>query len=262
MAADPVLVLGMHRSGTSFLIRALNLAGLWLGDEHELSSVEGRAGPGNPKGNYENRGGITINDAILVRSGGNWLNPPPQLRAEAEDLVGIRSLCQTLERSKPAHFARWGWKDPRTMLTLEVWMTALQRPVQIVGSFRHPAAVARSLLARNGFPVEYSYALWAYYNTLLLNYLQRMPHLLVRFDVDSQTLSSQVLHVCECLGLRSDARSIAAWYDPALVRSSVVDDADDVPAPLEPIWRQLLALQTVQSAGPVAAPSAHPAPVI
>jgi hypothetical protein len=55
--SDPVVILGMHRSGTSFLVRMLNLAGLWLGGDDQLDTIESRANNGNPKGNYENREG-------------------------------------------------------------------------------------------------------------------------------------------------------------------------------------------------------------
>ena len=51
----------MHRSGTSFLVRALNLAGLWLGEPAHLGTIEGRAMSGNPRGNYEHREAIAIN---------------------------------------------------------------------------------------------------------------------------------------------------------------------------------------------------------
>jgi len=217
--SDPVVVLGMHRSGTSFLIRALNLSGLWLGAQKELSTVEGRAMIGNPKGNYENREGIAINDAILTRSGGAWFNPPQRLLAGQADASRIRNFCAALEHTRPNDCLRWGWKDPRTVVTLDVWLGALQRHIFVVASFRHPTAVAQSLLARDKIPLELGYALWVYYNTLLLRYLEMFPHVLVRFDVDKETLVAQTVRVCELTGLRADPQVIDSWYDPGLVRS-------------------------------------------
>ncbi len=88
----------MHRSGTSFLVRTLNLSGLWIGATDELSTVEGRAALGNPKGNYENRGSIAINDLILARSGGTWNRPPARVGSDEQDRRQIRAFCVSLER--------------------------------------------------------------------------------------------------------------------------------------------------------------------
>ncbi|MGO9803422.1 MAG: sulfotransferase [Steroidobacteraceae bacterium] len=243
--AEPVLVLGMHRSGTSFLIRALNLAGLWLGADSELGTVEGRAGRGNPKGNYEHREGIAINDAILRRSGGSWFDPPRRLLAGAEDAQRIRAFCGRLEDGCPPYCLRWGWKDPRTLLTLEVWLRALPRSAMIIGSFRHPAAVARSLLERDRLPLERGYALWAHYNSMLIGCLERLPHALVRFDVEQGELIAQVARACDLAGLKWDPYAIASWYDPALVRSRTEPD-EQLPPALRSAWERLLALHRLQ----------------
>lgn len=243
---EPVLVLGMHRSGTSFLIRALNLAGLWLGADSQLATVEGRAGRGNPKGNYEPREAIAINDSILKRSGGSWFDPPRRLLADAEDTQRIRDFCGRLEHACPTHCVRWGWKDPRTLLTLDVWLRALQGRAMIVASFRHPAAVARSLHERDRLPLERGYSLWAHYNSLLIGCLERLPHALVRFDVEPAELLTQVGRACALAGLKWDGAAIASWYDPALVRSRTTPD-EQLPAPaLRPVWERLLALHRSQ----------------
>jgi hypothetical protein len=238
----PVVVLGMHRSGTSFLIRALNLSGLWLGGDEQLHTVEGRARVGNPKGNYESRDAIQINDAILRRSGGAWFRPPPRLDIADEDLARIRTFCGGLVRSQPGDAPRWGWKDPRTVLTLEAWLRALAGPAFVVASFRHPVAVARSLLARDRLPLEGGLALWYHYNVRLLEALEHLPHALVRFDVPPEELVEQVAAVCELTGLRGDRATIRQWHDVDLVRSRV--EAADAPA-LDPriaaIWETLVA---------------------
>jgi hypothetical protein len=230
----------MHRSGTSYLVRTLNLSGLWIGAENELNTVEGRAMIGNPKGNYENSAGIAINDNILQRSGGAWYNPPKQVLATEDDLQRIRAFCAGLEHGRPADFPRWGWKDPRTVLTLEAWLAALKRDIFIVASFRHPSSVARSLLARDGIPLEAGYALWGFYNSLLLRHLQARPHALVRFDIGKEALARQVADVCRRTGLRSEIQRIAAWYDAELVRSKPATDTIGAARQVEPLWNQLV----------------------
>jgi hypothetical protein len=244
--SSPVVVLGMHRSGTSFLIRALNLAGLWLGDESELSTVEGRAMPGNPRGNYENRECIAINNTLLARYGAAWYKPPAQVLATREDIERIRRLCDTLQRSRPPDFPRWGWKDPRSVLTLNAWLPALTHSPFIVASFRHPSAVARSLLARDRIPETLGLALWAHYNARLIGYLQRFPHVLIQFDVEKESLLAQVVRACGVTGLSLDATPIASWYDASLVRSNI-DSPDPPPSGLRPLWDKLVELHHAQS---------------
>lgn len=241
--SDPVVVLGMHRSGTSFLVRTLNLAGLWLGGEDELHTVEGRAKIGNPKGNYENVEGISINDAILARSGGAWYNPPKQLIANAEDAERIVTLCDTLQKGQPKGYLRWGWKDPRTVLTLDIWLNALKSDIFIVGSYRHPSAVAKSLAARDGIPLEVGYALWGVYIHHLLHHIRKHPYALVRFDVEAERLLEQVADVCRRTGLRADKNMISSWYDPKLVRSeTTVDDDSPMFKRVAPLWEELVSL--------------------
>ena len=240
LVSEPVLVLGMHRSGTSFLIRALNLAGLWLGDHAHLATIEGRAMSGNPKGNYEHREVLAINDAMLRRSGGAWFNPPLQILGGAADEERMRAFCATQQATRPHDHPRWGWKDPRTVLTLAVWRRALPMPPFVVAAFRHPTAVARSLQARDKLPLAGGYALWAHYNRLLLRHLDTLPHALVRFDVAAPELIGRTQQVCKALGLGTDPGVIASWHDAALVRSAA-DDAELAHAPeVATLWHELL----------------------
>jgi hypothetical protein len=245
--SDPVVVLGMHRSGTSFLVRALNLAGLWLGSEDRLYTVEGRAGIGNPRGNYENTGSVTINDAILINSGGAWYNPPRSLMVSPADLNNMRQLAESLEKGMPQEFLRWGWKDPRTVLTLDVWVKALQRNVSLIATFRHPHAVAESLHSRDGMPLEHGYALWAAYNQYLLKHLNQYPSVLVRFDVDKPLLLENVMGVCNRIGLRAERHKIQDWYDSKLVRNPTISqDTSPHFKAVAPVWDALLAFHENQ----------------
>ncbi|HUA26530.1 MAG TPA: hypothetical protein VMA54_20540 [Steroidobacteraceae bacterium] len=238
--SDAVVVLGMHRSGTSFLVRALNLAGLWLGEPEHLATIEGRAGSGNPKGNYEHREAATINEFILRRSGGAWFSPPPRIVADADDRQRIGAFCARLQATRPAEYARWGWKDPRALLTLDVWRESLPCSLLVVAAFRHPTAVARSLLSRNRLPLGAGYALWSHYNRQLLRHMETLPHQLVRFDVDASQLIARTLSLCTMIELRADPSAIAAWHDAALMRSTADEDDLSHAPEAAAIWSELL----------------------
>jgi hypothetical protein len=109
----------------------------------------------------------------------------------------------------------------------------------VVASFRHPTAVARSLLVRDKIPLEVGYALWRHYNSLLLSYIDRFPHALLRFDVDKNELVANVMRACELAGLRTDQRLIEDWHDADLVRSKT--DTEEVTAAPEilSLWKEL-----------------------
>ena len=67
-----VVVVGMHRSGTSAMAGALAELGLALPDETDLIT----AGPANERGYWELRRFVTFNDRVLEYLNGNWFMPP------------------------------------------------------------------------------------------------------------------------------------------------------------------------------------------
>ena len=66
-----VLVLAMHRSGTSVLARAISLLGV------SLPSDLPAPGPDNPEGYWESVGLQRINDRLLQAAGSAWLDVAP-----------------------------------------------------------------------------------------------------------------------------------------------------------------------------------------
>jgi hypothetical protein len=108
-----ICILGMHASGTSCLAGSLEEAGLWLGEVNTVSD-------NNAKGNRESKRIYELHDAILIGSGGSWARPPAIVRwsdaHRAERDAIIRSF---------ADVPVWGFKDPRTLLVLDLWREAL-----------------------------------------------------------------------------------------------------------------------------------------
>ena len=159
-----VIVLGMHRSGTSLLTGSLEAAGMYLGEVNN-------AAPYNRKGNKENESIRDLNDALLTKGGAAWNLPPDgQVRWNRADVERGRALVRPyLDGARP-----WGFKDPRTMWTVEGWLQLLP-DARIVGVFRHPSLVVRSLTARSGtlaIEPDDALRLWCAYNAELIR-LQR-----------------------------------------------------------------------------------------
>lgn len=189
-AGGPVMVVGMHRSGTSFLTGSLQQAGLELGKHSAWN-------PHNLKGNRENQDIVAFHDAVLAARNAAWDNPPNSpvvwSEAEARQAAGLAAEYRGVEH--------WGFKDPRALLMVEGWRLLLPS-LQFVGIFRHPSAVARSLNARGGMSEAKAFTLWAEYNRRLLDLHRQQPFPLLCFDENESVLHQKLNLVLAELGLQ------------------------------------------------------------
>ncbi len=156
-----IVVLGMHRSATSLVACGLH---------HEISMGEELvpASGSNPRGHFEDVRFVRLNDRILSAAGGSWHCPPAE---EAIRNVAARfsdEVQSTLAAASRGHLI-WGFKDPRTTLTIAVYLPFLRNP-HFVCCFREPEEVARSLNRRNGFSLAKGRRLAAIYNRRLLTF--------------------------------------------------------------------------------------------
>src|SRR5262245_43048537 len=113
-----VAIAGMHRSGTSMVASMLRAAGLYLGrDEEMLPPADD-----NPGGFWEHAEVVALNDAALDRVGAAWDSPPehPGFDAARDLQPRARALIGRFDG-----YDAWGWKDPRTSLTLPFWRLLL-----------------------------------------------------------------------------------------------------------------------------------------
>ena len=75
-----VIITGMHRSGTSFVARSFNLAGLYLGNLDSISSHELKGTIDNKRGNWENTKIVELAEKTLESCGGKWYSPPENIK--------------------------------------------------------------------------------------------------------------------------------------------------------------------------------------
>lgn len=156
--SPPLVITGMHRSGTSTVAGLFRDLNVWFGEEHELL----RADEWNPRGYCEHLSLIALNDQILANSGYAWDAVPPQglpapaierqfglLRSKAELLSGALSL-----RAQTANLPRWGLKDPRLLVTWGFWKQVLPE-AQMLILLRNPVEIARSLASRHGLSIQF-----------------------------------------------------------------------------------------------------------
>jgi len=202
-----VIITGMHRSGTSYLSRALNICGLNLGPESDFLDTELQPKFGNPRGHWENLKIIKLNEEILKINGGSWHHVPKHLKKNPKNLN--KKINKILKPFYSDISLGYGFKDPRFCLILDKWKKYLPKFV-IVGIFRHPLKVAESLKRRDGFEYEESLSLWKTYNEALLTILKRNNGFLLDFDWTKPKLLSQTQLVAKKIGLAEIV--LSDWY--------------------------------------------------
>lgn len=197
----------MHRSGTSCLAGSLQQRGLHLGEVYESR-------PHNRKGNRENQRIMDTNNAVLACSQGSWDDPPAQLRWDRECALAGQSIVDEL--ASGSNGRPWGFKDPRTLLTLPFWLERMPRP-KLVGTYRHPASVARSLTARNRrMSLDDGLQLWMEYNRRLLALHAADPFPVVCFDGVGEDYVRAVDRVASRLGLDGRPGGAAEFFEDEL----------------------------------------------
>ncbi len=148
--ANPVVVVGMHRSGTSLVSRILDDCGVMMGKDLQED--------------HESIFFISLNEWIYANAGASWERPgalseltnlPPAMEA-VEEYVRKRLSSRSSRKysGKPLKNGlfdmdeRWGWKDPRNGPTLPLWRS-IWPDMKVIHVIRHGVDVAASLKTRN-----------------------------------------------------------------------------------------------------------------
>ena len=188
-ASPLILLVGMHRSGTSLLGSILRTAGVALpgplidGDEH------------NPEGYFERADITALQEQLLIdldrwwpsATGmlplpSDWINRPITVASRAR----LRSLLAQERSRQPGP---WAIKDPRSSLLLPLWRSLcheLDIPLLLVLAVRHPAEVVTSLCQRDaeaaGMTADRAEHLWWHHNQTVLREAAGVPLLVVDYS--------------------------------------------------------------------------------
>ena len=153
LAANPLIIIGMHRSGTTMIVRMLRELGMFMG-----ASLEE---------NEEATFFLELNDWLLAQSQAGWYNPlnfkhitdePVILDAFARYLDAYLATRKVKNYLGPQIYKKgirlqtlvppWGWKDPRNTFTLPVWLK-LFPGARVINIYRNGIDVAQSLVSRS-----------------------------------------------------------------------------------------------------------------
>jgi hypothetical protein len=149
--ASPLIVIGMHRSGTRLLVEILDKLGVFMGADRQADA--------------ESVTFMRINEGILHQCGAFWSEPMAAHFVLAQpDFVHslAASARQTLTAqlsnyagqsglragSTPEEVPPFGWKDPRNTFTLPIWKEIFPNS-RIIHIVRHGVDVAASLARRH-----------------------------------------------------------------------------------------------------------------
>lgn len=243
-------LLGLGRSGTSLAARAVNLLGVDLGAEETMLPSDDL----NPQGYWEQRQVVELNDEILAALGGTWWRPPSR-RPGWEAMPELEPFRRRIE-DLVAGFGerRWGFKDPRTTLTLPLWRS-------VVGDFDHvvclrdPLEVAASAGDRMPAGADVM-ALWLHYGCEALRLTAGRRRLFVFYDdwsADPRRVAADLAEFVNGVVDDEAVERVASAFDPGLRRQRVgdreLDDRRDVPVGASMFLRLARELAAVEARG-------------
>lgn len=254
-----VIVLGMHRSGTSMAAGLLHQSGISMGRPDEFFpplSAE------NAKGFYENHRFRVLNDQLLEAYGYAVKRWNPQFHRPSSDMRDteilrlfakpriVRRIVRVYVRASHWMAMRkikalltefcqlnepWGWKDPRQMLTMPEWISTLDalqsdRPVKVLFIFRNPISVANSLIARKSVKtLSHGLSLWQDYNQTALNDVDQLglDALFLPYEHFFNNPDTVISGLNQFLGTHIQRAQYDAFVSPDLNRQGTASQALD-----------------------------------
>ena len=202
-----VVVVGMHRSGTSAIARGLKALGVGLGER-----LMPPAADNNERGFWEDLDVNALDDELLAQLGHRWDSLGPIGRPEllAKGLAPLRARAAELLREKLAAVTVFGMKDPRISRLLPFWRTAFAdvgAETGFVICARHPLSVARSLSKRDAMGAEKSHYLWLEHVVDCVRDTGGAPRIVVDYDLLMASPEEQLGRIARSLGLDFDQAS-------------------------------------------------------
>jgi hypothetical protein len=223
-----IFVLGMHRSGTSLVARLVNLMGAYFGGEGMALAPNAE----NPKGFWERRDVIAINDRLLSAQDSTWYDIYPLISSSAgtdrPDGREAAALVTELDAHRP-----WFIKDPRLCLTLPNWTRTCEVPIAVV-CLRDIATIANSLSRRGPiagahYSSDEALALCKAYLATLVSHVRGLPRIVIRYEKlltapwdETKRFHDELVALKLGTGLRLPSRAeVERFVDASLQRSHV-----------------------------------------
>ena len=222
-----IMILGMHRSGTSTIAGVLHMNEISMGTYQNFWP---RPLKQNPKGFYENYDYRKLNDQLLNSSGYDAKSYIPQIPEIQTNDILSNKMKKIIEESNLL-YSDWGWKDPRTCLTAFHWANVitslgLGNRLKVIFMARRASHVSRSLNKRNNLSIDQGLELWKSYTERALRFCDEtnFPTYYCSFE---QLLDNPV-SVCNSLfdfiGRSWDPEIVEKFIDPSISTSARGDE--------------------------------------
>ena len=221
MSRAAILVLGMHRSGTSALTWLLGRLGAALPNDAIEASGD------NARGYWESQALVKADDQLLRVVRSSWFDPRP-LDFSRLSADGLRSRKN---RIREAIECAWGdapllaIKDPRQCRCVPVIADVLGEmgiESRAVLMLRKPAEIARSLASRDGTTSAYAHLLWLRHMIDAERATRDLYRAVVDYDGmldDWRGTMARIAPLAGRAGWQADAaeaEAIGAFLDPGL----------------------------------------------
>ena len=260
-----ILILGMHRSGTSAVAGLLQHLGLFLGSRLLPAQDD------NPKGFFEHAELVEAHDALLDSFETSWADPLDLPKGWEHDpkIRPIRNRIVEIIRRDFIGEQTWGVKDPRMCRLLPMWRDILDEldiGTKILIVARPPSEVVASLAERGSMPTDQAAMLWlshyiaaerdsrdvrrdiVFYQDVLIDWSKEIARLRHSLGMYLSALSENVMDSAEAF-LSSELRhhrspqlpvirapqniwaekiydSLAAWHQNGTEPATDIDEAD------------------------------------
>jgi hypothetical protein len=177
-----LLILGMHRSGTSALTRVLGLCGAQLPRRGVAD-----AHVSNPLGHWEPRRIVDAHDRFLAESGTAWdaVMDYPRSIFQSKSAEACRRRLAGMVIDEYGDAPLFVLKDPRTSRLMPLWrpvLSALPAAPHAIIMVRNPLEVAGSLQSRDGWTEHRALLVWLRYLLNAERDTRDLPRCFVRYD--------------------------------------------------------------------------------
>jgi hypothetical protein len=155
----------------------------------------------------------------------NWREPAEvdMARLDERERRGFVDRAHAIAQRLDTH-GTWIVKEPRMTLVFPIWREALERPLCVL-VWREPAAVAKSLMHRDGLPFVIGLALWEEYTRSMLAYTMGLPRVLVSYENLLRDPISCAAELANATGLKVPTEEeLRSLIDASLDHNSVDDD--------------------------------------
>lgn len=192
---DALIILGMHRSGTSLLTGLLSQVGVAMG--RRLYAPQKGV---NEKGFWEHEDIVDTHDELLLHLSSQWddLLPLDKEWWKADVVQPFADRLIGLVRRDFSSAPVWALKDPRMCRLLPLWLhifASQQINPKFICMNRNPFEVVASLQKRDGFSREKALVLWLSHSLSSELYSRGQPRVFIDFDQVVQNPAAALLKI-------------------------------------------------------------------